>query len=155
MEASLNRCFYKQKGLTIYKETTMENKKFRGLVKENKQGNELDWHYGDLVRELSTGKTFILDLSHFNKNTTLHEVLVEVEPKTVGQYTGLKDKNGKEIYEGDIFNVGNNAVVSFEEGEFILRYDNGNAEEMDMPIKYHADRFEVIGNIYENKELLE
>ena len=87
---------------------------------------------------------------------------VEVIPETVGQYTGLLDKNGKEIYEGDIlrcFSKTDKAemVVIFEDGEF----------RMVLTEKYHAyttgfgfyairnfDK-EVIGNIHDNPELLE
>ncbi len=78
----------------------MKEIKFRGkIIKKEQQGNELDWIYGDLVRELKTGKTFILDLSHFDNKTRLEEVLVEVIQESIGQFTGRKDKKGKEIYE--------------------------------------------------------
>lgn len=87
--------------------------------------------------------------------------LCEVIPETVGQYTGLTDKNGKKIFEGDIVHcISNtdcgNCVVIFEEGEFRLipdryykTYTTGGG--------YHAIRCfikEVIGNIHDNPELL-
>ena len=68
------------------------------------------------------------------------------------QYTGLKDKNGKEIYEGDILDIGNNAVVEFFDGKFHPVYDGGKSEAMEDEFKSY--KCEIIGNIYENKDLL-
>ena len=83
----------------------------------------------------------------------------------VMQYTGLKDKNGKEIYEGDIFIVKelhdgdeyiwNNEkqkpipqVVTWSEKQCGFEFGLSNR------IAYQSSHFEVIGNIYENKKLL-
>ena len=81
------------------------------------------------------------------------------------QYTGLKDKNGKEIYQGDIFIVKNlhdgdeyiwdnpnqkpvPQVVTWSEGDCGFNFGDSHR------IKYQPYDFEVIGNIYENKDLL-
>ena len=70
----------------------------------------------------------------------------------VMQCTGLKDKNGKEIYEGDILE--NISVVCFQRGRFQPIYDGGDAEEMEDEFYRFSSKSEVIGNIYENPELL-
>lgn len=85
------------------------------------------------------------------------------------QYTGLHDENGKEIYEGDIIEfsydmfVGNfdtfvaKGKVVFEEGAFYVEaFENERTTEGEAYLLYsiNLDTIEVIGNIYENKELL-
>lgn len=81
-----------------------------------------------------------------------------VDLDTVGLFTTLHDKNGKEIYEGDIVRLEKGIVtemaeIVFQEGCFVLEckhwYWSGEC------LREHYDECEVIGNIYENPELLE
>lgn len=80
----------------------------------------------------------------------------EVQPSTVGQYTGLKDKNGKRIFEGDIVDILTEneeiGVVEYEDGGFLVSADG-------FCVDFHANingtDLDVIGNIHDNPELLE
>ena len=85
----------------------------------------------------------------------------KVDPSTVGQYTGLNDKNGKRIFEGDIAKVlqGKDkdiAYVGFENGAFMLYPKTGNIYERTLWEYWYNDwDVEIIGNITDNPELLE
>lgn len=79
-----------------------------------------------------------------------------VDPSTIGQFTGLCDKNGKKIFEGDIIKrVASPMVVVWnkDDASFFAQYSN---EELKLTnTLFGSSRLEVIGNIYDNPELLE
>ena len=120
----------------------MKEIKFRGLTVKN------EWVYGCYVTDYKYHHVISKENPAYRKQM----LNIPVNPKSVGQYTGLKDCDGVEIYEKDILVCpdGDIWVVSFTNGSFVAADNNDELNYV------HLDdyNFEVIGNIYENPELL-
>lgn len=115
-----------------------------------------EWVYGDLAQEKHTDNSIKCAIVQ-----TLYTY--EVTPSTVGQYTGLVDKNGKRIFEGDILKVyyyGKSkifGVVKFDESRFFIDDDfmRGDIKaKAPMTEMFSRYEFEIVGNIYDNPDLL-
>ena len=124
--------------------------KFRGKSIDGKE-----WLYGDLVSSADKKRTAIL----VNDKESYDEC--EVDPETVGQFTELYDCNEKEIYEGDILKWSNGRmyVVKFWEGMFYASVKECNEGILGgFPLhaltNYEYRKCEIVGNIYDNPELL-
>lgn len=140
----------------------MREIKFRGLP-ACKDKDELD--YINFDRDGSFAVGFYEDgyiigkVADASDDYISPEFWVAVDKNTVGQYTGLHDKNGREIYEGDILDIGlidqdgKPVVAPVKYDTFAAGYtlDNGGNGIWQRLTK----DYEVIGNIFENPELLE
>ena len=132
---------------------------FRGKSKSINKGK---WIYGSFVEDTDLNACCIIDKS------LVYEL---VDRETVGQYTGLTDKNGKKVFDGDIISAitldtGNEqrAVVCFgnfideNNGDeyigFFIDFDGVKTTITQLAMEECKNRIEVIGNIYDNPELL-
>lgn len=131
---------------------------FRGKCKETGE-----WQYGDKVTEIngSTIKTFIhnrISPIKFNGDSlTSGLVLYDVVPETVGQYTGLKDRHGKEGYRKDLW-LFHGVVYTIELDEddamFYLKHPSIKATPDDQMAMRNLKYGEIIGNHFDNPDLL-
>lgn len=119
--------------------------KFRGQRLDNKK-----WEYGDLMHDNCGGcYVFPIDAEGLYRE-------YEVAPDTVGQFTTLRDKNGKEIYAGDILRAGEEKTlleVRFVRGVFAFLW-NGDLDD-EFPCNAPTQEWaEVVGNIHDNPEMI-
>ena len=133
----------------------MREIKFRGKRLDNGE-----WAYGDLIQNPENTSIYWTE----PYCGTWQDKKVKVDPETVGQFTGLEDKNGKDVYEGDILGSEGRGIGWVKGGVRGYCYDvvyiNHPAEESDWPlystVKYdYPEQIEVIGNIHDNPEILE
>ncbi len=135
----------------------MRETKFRAKsIKTNK------FIYGSYLY-LGSGLHYIIPILNYYPIGKTNYTKYQIDPETLGQFTGLKDKNGKEIYKGDIVkyndDAGNKQIGVVKDYGYLKFYieavggdDEGN-QDMELHIDY-VSNYEVIGNKFENPELL-
>lgn len=140
----------------------MRTIKFRGRRIDNNE-----WVYGYLYSlQLPSGEACMIltqDNNHLDNSLkpkyhlafTLWVDLFIVNPVTVGQFTSLYDKNGNEIYEGDILKAGDVGLleVRFVRGVFAFLWDGNLDDEFPTGSPTH-EWADIIGNIHDNSDLM-
>ena len=117
----------------------------REILFRGKSLDDGDWRYGGYA-ESTTGRVCI---AGFSKRGRVGGC--EVDPETVGQFTGMTDKTGKRIFEGDIIKaIASNHVGEDIQATVIVSLDD---YELMWDIE-HSHEIEVIGNIFDNPELM-
>ena len=109
-----------------------------------------EWVKGDYVTDIFTKTPFI---------NTSGNGFEKIIPKTVGQYTGLTDKNGNKIFEGDKCRLTRHCIlcygsITFKKGSFWFEEFNTDSVIELNRLKPNNFEIEVIGNIHDNPELL-
>lgn len=133
----------------------------REILFRGKRVDNGEWVEGLLwKKKYNTSKLF---MSYFPDKDDNEEVVV-IDPETVGQYTGLKDKNGNKIFEGDIVKWIDTQFNAYK-SKVIYCCDKYNYPAFDLEkhdyecngLQYaHEDCYlEIIGNIHDNPELLQ
>ncbi len=121
---------------------------FRGKIFEKDQ-----WVYGKLINEQDKKETYYI-LPEYETDF----YAVKIDPKTIGQYTGKVDADGKRIFEGDILDImlyGKNLKVVWWQALCGFGLNDKDENNLLFMNEIYSNGVVVIGNIYDNPELME
>lgn len=126
----------------------------RGIIFRGKRTDNGEWVSGNLFVSDTDGRAYILAGSRTVK------IEWEVDPSTVGQYTGLIDSNGMRIFEGDILLLDDiRGIVNYGTGCFCVNlprpsYLYRNNPAIDIVLNEYPG-LEIIGNAHDNPEIID
>lgn len=131
---------------------------FRGKRIDGRDWVNSQWAYGDFVHEFMDLGPCIS--AHRAVKTAINYGYMPVDIETVSQYIGPTDKNGRKIFEGDVFEYTNvdgdrsRYLVAWQEAEYLVKClpDLRSVDSMDC---WEPDHWEVIGNRWDDPEFLE
>ena len=121
----------------------------REILFRGKRIDNSEWVYGDFLKSYCVYVGYEASSAIYD-GKRFYEVITE----TIGQFTGLTDKNGKEIFEGDIYNMGDKNilyVVVWRDCGLIGKQLGSTSY---AGVEYWKEKIEIIGNIHDNPELL-
>lgn len=123
----------------------------RELLFRGKTLDDPEWVYGYYVRQY---EAHIIYFKEIDENGFIHR---HIYPETIGQYTGLRDRNGRKIFEGDIVKCsdGENYQVVFEQRNNSAYFGLATTENDTWVFEdIITSNLAIVGNIYDNPELL-
>ena len=150
-------------------------REIREVIFRGKRTDCEAWAEGDLLHYESGEMAICKGFSKYGYEATEIIGRYKVIPKTIGQFTGLTDKNGKRIFEGDILDVSSDVayggVAVHRLGYFVVEFHNGcfmksalddpqlsffdNAKRKGLYHFISTDIHKIVGNIHDNPELLQ
>ena len=124
---------------------------FRGKSRDTNK-----WVFGSFVSDACG----ISREEYLNEYGDIGLIMTYVIPETVGQYTGLTDKNGKKIFEGDIVKFCDiKGVINYSMGCYCVKtnkpdWKSRNNPAIDIVLNEYENEIEILGNMHDNPELL-
>lgn len=131
----------------------------REILFRGKRLDNGEWVYGYLVNKIFGSQPIIISMAYMGDDCFIEWEYEHIHPDTVGQYTGMTDRNGQKIFEGDIVEDGRD--YNEEDGYGVVEWNDGAFEVISegnwsgtFYTNYYGYEFNIIGNIHDNPDLL-